>query len=79
MSMDSLPTEFFAICDWADEFCDCRDLGTICCLLTEENLCARHYWKRLGGFSTQDLIAGVKKPTESVVLSERRYKVGKST
>ena len=45
--MDSLPTEFFTICDWYDEFCDCRDPGTVCCLITEEVLCARHYTKRL--------------------------------
>ena len=49
--MDSLPTEFFTICDWYDEFCDCRDPGTVCCLITEEVLCARHYTKRLGEFS----------------------------
>jgi len=27
-------------CDWTDEFCDCRDLGTIYSLITEEELCA---------------------------------------
>jgi hypothetical protein len=27
-------------CDWTDEFCDCRDLGTIYSLITEEDLCA---------------------------------------
>jgi len=57
---------------WTDEFCDCRDLGTICCLLTEENLCARHYWKRLREMPTQDLVAGAKKPAESVRLSDHR-------
>lgn len=70
--MDSLPNEFFTICDWTDEFCDCRDLATICCLVTEEDLCARHYAKRLGEFSTQDLIAGIKKPAESIRLSDHR-------
>ena len=34
-------------CDWTDEFCDCRDLGTIYSLITEEDLCARHYRKRM--------------------------------
>src|SRR6266446_6444270 len=33
-------------CDWTDEFCDCRDLGTIYSLITEEELCARRYWRR---------------------------------
>ncbi len=31
---------------WTDEFCDRRDLGTIYSLITEEELCARRYWKR---------------------------------
>lgn len=34
-------------CDWTDVFCDCRDLGTIHCLETEEDLCFRHYVMRL--------------------------------
>ena len=76
--MDSLPTEFFTICDWTDEFCDCRELATICCLLTEEDLCTRYYTKRLGEFSTQNLIAGVKKPAESVRLGDRRSEFEKA-
>ena len=49
-------------CDWTDEFCDCRDLGTIYSLITEEELCARHYWKRLAQLPTAALDVGLKKP-----------------
>jgi hypothetical protein len=38
-------------CDWTDEFCDCRDLGTIYSLITEEELCARHYLEENGANS----------------------------
>jgi hypothetical protein len=55
-----------ATCDWTDEFCDCRDLSTVYCLITEEELCARHYWKRLAEFPTAALEVALKKPAASV-------------
>jgi hypothetical protein len=45
-------------CDWTDEFCDCRDLGRIFSLITEEDLSARHYWKRLAQLPTAALEVG---------------------
>ena len=60
----------FTVCDWTDEFCDCSDLGTICCLLTEENLCARHYSKRLAEVEADDRGADVERAAQSVVLGE---------
>ena len=57
-------------CDWTDEFCDCRDLGTVDCLITEEELCARHYWKRLSELPTAALEVALKKPAASVGLNK---------
>ena len=59
-------------CDWTDEFCDCRDLGTIYSLITEEDLCARHYWKRLAELPTVALEVGLKKPAAKVGLNQER-------
>jgi hypothetical protein len=58
-------------CYWTDEFCDCRDLGTIYSLITEEELCARHYSKRLAQLPTAALDVGLKKPAAKVGLKER--------
>jgi len=63
-------------CDWTDEFCDCRDLGTIHSLITEEELCARHYWKRLGQLPTAALEVSLKKPAAKVGLNQERREVG---
>jgi Flp pilus assembly pilin Flp len=38
---------FSAVAKLARSSSDCRDLGTIYSRITEEDLCARHYWKRL--------------------------------
>jgi hypothetical protein len=46
-SKKRFPGAFFTTCDWADKFCDGRDWGTVCWLVTEENLCARHYCQTL--------------------------------
>jgi len=63
-------------CDWTDEFCDCRDLGTIYSLITEEDLYARHYWKRPAQFPTAALNVGLKKPAARVDLNQKRREVG---
>jgi hypothetical protein len=63
-------------CDWTDEFCDCRDLGTIYSLITEEDLCARHYWKRLRQLPTAALEDGLKKPAAKVGLNLERREFG---
>jgi hypothetical protein len=63
-------------CDWTDEFCDCRDLGTIYSLITEEDLCARHYWKRLAQLPTAALDVGLKKPAEKVGRKPKRREFG---
>jgi hypothetical protein len=55
-------------CDWADVFCDCRDLGTIHCLETEEDLCFRHYVMRLAETPYPAFASGLKKPAASVGL-----------
>ena len=59
-------------CDWTDEFCDCRDLGTVYSLVTEEELCARHYWKRLAQLPTAALDVGLKKPAARLGLNQER-------
>ena len=61
-------------CDWTDEFCDCRDLGTVYSLITEEELCARHYWKRLAQLPTADV--GLKKPAARVGRNQERREFG---
>ena len=63
-------------CDWTDEFCDCRDLGTIYSLITEEELCARHYWKRLAELPTVALEVGLKKPAARVGRNQERREFG---
>ena len=55
-------------CYWADEFCDCRELGTIHCLETEEDLCPRHFVMRLADRPSPAIAAGLKKPVASVGL-----------
>ena len=35
------------MCDYADEDFDCRDKATVHLLATEEDLCQRHFEKRL--------------------------------
>jgi hypothetical protein len=57
------------ICNWTDEFCNCRDLGTTHCLGTEEDLCERHYWKRLAELPTAAMAVGLKKPAAKVGLA----------
>jgi hypothetical protein len=61
-----------------DEFCDCRDLGTIYSLISEEALCARHYWKRLAELPTVALEVGLKKPAAKVGLNQQRREFGES-
>jgi hypothetical protein len=56
-------------CNWADQFCDCRELGTIHCLETEEDLCSRHYGMRLAEAASPTFAAGPKKPAASVGLN----------
>jgi len=69
-------------CDWTDEFCDCRDLGTIYSLITEEDLCARHYRKRMAQMaqmaqmSSEASFAGPKKPAATVGLNPKRREFG---
>jgi hypothetical protein len=63
-------------CDWTDEFCDCRDLGTIYSLITEEDLCARHYWKRLAQLPTAALEVGLKKPAAKVGRKQETREFG---
>ena len=63
-------------CNWTDEFCDCRDLGTIYSLITEEDLYARHYWKRLAQLPTAALEVGLKKPAAKVGLKQKRREFG---
>ena len=55
-------------CDWADQFCDCRELGTVHCLETEEDLCSRHYGMRLAETLNPAFATGLKKPAASVGL-----------
>jgi hypothetical protein len=66
-------------CDWTDEFCDCRDLGTIYSLITEEDLCARHYRKRMAQMaqmSSEASFAGPKKPAATVGLNPKKREFG---
>jgi len=63
-------------CDWTDEFYDCRDLGTIYSLITEEDLCARHYRKRMAQMSSEASFAGSKKPAATVGLNPKRREFG---
>lgn len=56
-------------CDWTDVFCDCRDLGTIHCLETEEDLCFRHYVMRLAETPSPAFPPGPKKSVVSVGLN----------
>jgi hypothetical protein len=63
---------------WTDEFCDCRDLGTIYSLITEEELCARHYWKKLAQLPIAALDGGLKKPAATVGLNQGRREFGGS-
>jgi hypothetical protein len=65
-------------CDWTDEFCDCRNLGTIYSLITEEELCARHYRKRLAELPTVALEVGLKKPAAKVGFNQQRRECGES-
>ena len=65
-------------CDWTDEFCDCRDLGTIYSLITEEDLCARHYRKRMAQLPTAALDVGLKKPAAKVGRNQERREFGES-
>jgi hypothetical protein len=66
-------------CDWTDDFCDCRDPATIHCLSTEEDLCARHYWKRLAEMPTVALAleVGLKKPAAKVGRNPKKRDFGK--
>ena len=52
-------------CDWTDEFCDCRDLGTIYSLIT-----------RLTQLPTAALEVGLKKPAAKVGLNQERRELG---
>ena len=63
-------------CDWTDEFCDCRNLGTIYSLITEEDLCARHYWKRMAQMATAALDGDLKKPAARVGRNQERREFG---
>ena len=63
-------------CDWTDEFCDCRDLGTIYRLITEEDLCPRHYWKRLAQLPIAALDGALKKPAARVGRNQERREFG---
>ena len=42
------PRPLLVMCDFADEYCDCRDKGTVHLIETEETLCVRHFQQRLG-------------------------------
>jgi hypothetical protein len=63
-------------CDWTDMFCDCRDLGTIHCLETEEDLCFRHYVMRLAERPAPAIAAGMKKPVASVGVDGQAVRFG---
>jgi hypothetical protein len=63
-------------CDWTDEFCDCRDLATTHCLSTEEDLCVRHYWKRLAEMPSEAVV-GLKKPAATVGRNPKKRDFGK--
>jgi hypothetical protein len=41
------PRPLLLICDFSDECCDCREKATIHLIETEEDLCLRHFEKRL--------------------------------
>ena len=58
------------VCDWTDEFCDYRDLATVHCLYTEEDLCPRHYVKRQSELPSAVLEVGFKKPAATVGLNQ---------
>jgi hypothetical protein len=58
--------------DWTDKFCDCRDPGTVYSLIAEEDLCARHYRKRLAQLPAAALEVGRKKPAAKVGLNLRK-------
>lgn len=64
-------------CDWTDEFCDCRDPATIHCLSTEEDLRARHYWKRLAEMPSEESVVGLKKPAATVGRNPKKRDFGK--
>jgi hypothetical protein len=53
-------------CDWTDVFWDCRDMGTIHCRETEEDLCFRHYVMRLTETPSPVFVMGPKKSAASV-------------
>jgi hypothetical protein len=55
-------------CDWTDMFCDCREVGTIHCLKTEEDLCFRHFVMRLAETPSPAFAPDLKKPGASVGL-----------
>jgi hypothetical protein len=63
-------------CDWTDEFCGCRDLGTIHCLAFEEDLCSRHYQMRLAEAPSPVVAASLKKPSASVGLDGQAVHFG---
>jgi hypothetical protein len=66
-------------CDWTDKFWDCLDLGTIYSLITEEDLCARHYRKRMAQtaqMSSEASFAGPKKPAAPVCRNRERREFG---
>jgi len=55
----------------------CRDLGTIYSLITDEELCARHYRKRLAQLpTTAALDVGLKKPAAKVGRNQERREFG---
>lgn len=62
-------------CYWVDKFCDCRELGTIHCLETEEDLCSRHYLLRLAE-AAPEFASGQKKPVVSVGLDGQAVRFG---
>ena len=51
--LDHLTTKFprpvLFMCEYADEDFDCRDKATVHLIETEEDLCVRHFEKRLRG------------------------------
>ena len=41
------PTDELIICDYCDDWCDCTARATVHLIETEEDLCLRHFEKRL--------------------------------
>ena len=43
------PTDELIICDYCEDWCDCTARATVHLIETEEDLCLRHFEKRIKG------------------------------